>query len=1072
MDNSKGKKRNRVPLSCSVCRKRKSRCDRVKPVCGSCKLKSIAHLCFYDVTKNKVGDEDTKDGEKVPMLTESPNYSSPNLNYSASIGTHVHGTYSYNPSAKLDSHESGKWASAVVETHNSATNLGPLGDGKAIEKENGMSEMPSMVHLLSDSFADPTQLSSRMPTRPAGFNYMYNTNTSQIPFPPPPVENSDLNLEANDLSAGEAAMLEPTITPRGISSSRRLLNSSTNLMPIELGLKSVLMVNPDDIIDVFSGASCSLLIEGIFWQQQGQLSYIGLTKSDPFFNIFRSYAIRLFRSGEFSQFTASSKKRKNSQRSGSSLRLGPEKKSKRSSGSSNEHTLAPADLYDNKAEANSETNSTKPEALSVKSLNSDTLEEDMHDGISAQEETDNALDEEGDVDVDYTLVLSRISNNNLSSHNKEFLIPRILPGIRSFYQGKPNERQYLKLVENIVLRILPSSKTLFMLFHRFFKFVSPFIPILDETSLQVDLNQIFPEHFPKFEGKYRRISINNMDDLNTLAAFLLVIRLGYFCLTHNNSSYDIQNKDELTMISEMKKIGDDDYASLVDLCVPNDTKLQRSSFKLVQNLTLIYFSRGLIPNDSYGISGTDSQVLFGDIVRHAFAIGLNRDPSTYLAHASIYANEPLTNTWRNLWDYITSSDVYSAIGSGTTLNIPDMSVSDVKLPSIQSRSGELREINNKKREICSSYRRIVSLISNVREKPKVIDILSECSQLENIFLDFFGKEFFNDLICGMKKSKQEWFDYDRIVLEHEECICKVLKFMSFVELRTNLSCLYYKIAIYYEMEAFKSNEVSMAAGIELFKIYITCVVQLVFIMSYVIDNSVLIFGRNFDYILTAYNERCMIKTHCLLSAFFVRMIHYRKEIDTKIEKNSESKDVIETLKLKMDVIDKLFVIILNEAELFVGNIRKLSRRYNNSFKLHVMTYYILKQCMENPDVFFEHDLKGDIFYNEQVNMLEILSVEELQNLCKLCEEFMVAKNELELLLRLRKEQEGKTEHSTKSSNDSYEKKSSNYSPNSTLNSDFNFFGGLLDFQSPDVQGEDILRFLEMYVDCGQELWSV
>lgn len=45
------KKRNRIPSSCSICRKRKSKCDRTKPVCGSCKKKSIAHLCFYETDK-------------------------------------------------------------------------------------------------------------------------------------------------------------------------------------------------------------------------------------------------------------------------------------------------------------------------------------------------------------------------------------------------------------------------------------------------------------------------------------------------------------------------------------------------------------------------------------------------------------------------------------------------------------------------------------------------------------------------------------------------------------------------------------------------------------------------------------------------------------------------------------------------------------------------------------------------------------------------------------------------------------------------------------------------------------
>ncbi|SGZ58582.1 CIC11C00000005525 [Sungouiella intermedia] len=42
------KKRHRIPASCLVCRKRKSKCDRTRPVCGTCKKKLIAHLCNYE----------------------------------------------------------------------------------------------------------------------------------------------------------------------------------------------------------------------------------------------------------------------------------------------------------------------------------------------------------------------------------------------------------------------------------------------------------------------------------------------------------------------------------------------------------------------------------------------------------------------------------------------------------------------------------------------------------------------------------------------------------------------------------------------------------------------------------------------------------------------------------------------------------------------------------------------------------------------------------------------------------------------------------------------------------------
>ena len=41
------KKRNRVPLSCTICRKRRLRCDKQKPSCSNCCLLNISHLCHY-----------------------------------------------------------------------------------------------------------------------------------------------------------------------------------------------------------------------------------------------------------------------------------------------------------------------------------------------------------------------------------------------------------------------------------------------------------------------------------------------------------------------------------------------------------------------------------------------------------------------------------------------------------------------------------------------------------------------------------------------------------------------------------------------------------------------------------------------------------------------------------------------------------------------------------------------------------------------------------------------------------------------------------------------------------------
>ncbi|AGO13264.1 AaceriAFR117Cp [[Ashbya] aceris (nom. inval.)] len=44
---SSKRKRNRVPLSCTICRKRKVKCDKTRPHCNQCTKTGVAHLCHY-----------------------------------------------------------------------------------------------------------------------------------------------------------------------------------------------------------------------------------------------------------------------------------------------------------------------------------------------------------------------------------------------------------------------------------------------------------------------------------------------------------------------------------------------------------------------------------------------------------------------------------------------------------------------------------------------------------------------------------------------------------------------------------------------------------------------------------------------------------------------------------------------------------------------------------------------------------------------------------------------------------------------------------------------------------------
>ena len=145
----------------------------------------------------------------------------------------------------------------------------------------------------------------------------------------------------------------------------------------------------------------------------------------------------------------------------------------------------------------------------------------------------------------------------------------------------------------------------------------------------------------------------------------------------------------------------------------------------------------------------------------------------------------------------------------------------------------------------------------------------------------------------------------------------------------------------------------MKAGIELFKIYIKSVVQLVYIMSYVLDNSVYLFGKNFDYMLTASNERYMIKTHSFLTSFSLDY-YIKKELSFKVFKEISYMS-------RLECINNLFDIVLEDVELFVGDFRRLSKTYINSYRLYIITFIVLRQSIDNSDAFFEKAARINCF---------------------------------------------------------------------------------------------------------------
>lgn len=1121
------KRRNRIPASCSMCRKRKSKCDRVRPVCGTCIRKGIAHLCQYEVNSSHryiyqnshpyqgqgymQGQSDSYNNLNGPQpfpvqvqpqlpgplpphfahhtpqhyVPPSPNSSDP-ANYVPHNNPqqfpgggpppppppppHLYHSPPFNGPPL--SQPSPDYMSPSAANRYSPSNGPPglslsYGAFQHPPSNNGAEKVlprqlpipaPSSHHRTSQDngkpyLPSPTAISNSMFR--GGPHHLQSGSISSIPLPPPPSAPIPGSAAASSLgSEGQPQLPPPSaslVTPKNASTSplanfptsqhpspneqngvnqtvtpsARIRSmpsenvpspltsmhkpsatattpgsytseqkpismqnspgakdsfSSNNLVSIPLGPNSSLQVSTEDRMNVFSNSSYSIALENHIVQEHGVLSYLGLTKSDPFITILRNFTVHLFRAGEMTKFirTDANKKRRNSTGSASKL------SSKHSDGLPSfqkkpKLSMTPAE-QDNAAEAAPMVPTDSSQSNNDVDINNLSKAAIKH----AREQSLNALNVASPLD--------KYSPNVPENKRDERKIPKITPSVESFFTGL-NKKEYYALVEKVILATLPDQVNLFKLFCRFFKYVHPFIPIIDETSFIVEVKNLLIT-FPSFgHERWTSVKIRNDQDLRTLGLFLLILSLGFKSLIQNDNVYNEYTDEEVSMIQDMTQISSDEFKRVINLCISDSLLGAKSSFKLVQLLTLLYFYKEVSADDDHGICGSDSQILLGVTIRHALAIGLNRDPTSYTAYEAICKNPSLIKTWRHLWNYLTQADAMSSLHNGTNLNLRNLKMSDVQAPyELKDKTGELNETIKRYNSICDCYRQLCNKINNVWEKPKVMDILADTNHLEKIFFDFFGKDFFLTIICKPAKVNPDASSWDASTLEHEEQIIKVMKYCMFIQLRTNLSGMYYMIAIHYENEYNESKTPSMNAGIELFKIYIKSVVQIVYIMTHVLDNSVELFGKNFDYILTAANERYMIRTHSFLTSFFIRLLHQKKDLSFKVFKEPSYIP-------RLEVIDTLFTMVLIEAELFVGNFRKMSRTYINSYRLYIMTYIIMRQCVENPDVFFEKAIHDQLFFHQGTNMIEFFTLAELHHLCRLCGEFRNATEEKKRLKR-------------------------------------------------------------------------
>lgn len=363
----------------------------------------------------------------------------------------------------------------------------------------------------------------------------------------------------------------------------------------------------------------------------------------------------------------------------------------------------------------------------------------------------------------------------------------------TLYDGQIDRE--LQLIDKIQIN-LPKKKVIWKLINRFFTWLYPFMPFLDEYSFTKDIAKIIgPESYE--DEKVDDIKVEKKLDLALIGILLIILRLAYLSLFCNKASVNERNLKTTDpspdaqslkyLLSNPININTIDVANL---CLDQFQLLRKTNLTVLQLALYMGIYHTYAPEDGNGADGGNSQVLNAMLIQMAYSLGLNREPDKF----EDVCNDPkLNNIGRKIWYYLVVSDIYISLAFGNPMSI-DKIYYDTKLPFHSPGNENIKDIALDKyisetyfatsNIICPPLRKILSLVLNVEGKIKMKELCTILSDFELVINDYFGdlSKWIKPIINPVKS-----YSYDNN-----------FRAKSYLCLKSFLISIYFHFHLYYE----------------------------------------------------------------------------------------------------------------------------------------------------------------------------------------------------------------------------------------------------------------------------------
>ena len=324
-----------------------------------------------------------------------------------------------------------------------------------------------------------------------------------------------------------------------------------------------------------------------------------------------------------------------------------------------------------------------------------------------------------------------------------------------------NELELISKIESI----LPKQRVLWLLIHRFFSFIYPFLPYIDERDFRGEMNRILgPEDYK--DRKVIQLNISKRLDFAYLGMLLIFLRFSYLSIESKHSKFRVEPSLSQNCEYLLANPIDTSIIDVAKSCINQFQIMRKFNFTVFQATFYLRLYHVYAPEEGDGADGGDSLVFNGMLVQMAYSIGIHREPDNF-------KNNPLTDERTNLlgrkiWYHILVCDFVNSYTYGTPMATNEMFY-DAKLPKIipgvnenvidtELEKSTLQYYNNCDALLRGPMRSVLRLILDVKKKVKMSELTKTLNFLEIGTFNAFGKlgdyiTFLEDKDVGFRMSK-------------------------------------------------------------------------------------------------------------------------------------------------------------------------------------------------------------------------------------------------------------------------------------------------------------------------------